>query len=76
MKILIALGHPNPVANAAWARIGFLADSWSKQGHSVEVLGAFSPKSLDKRGSKILVVSSNRLAFLCNRYSNDCLVWA
>jgi hypothetical protein len=25
---------------------------------------------------KKLVVSSNRLAFLCNRYSNDCLVWA
>ena len=50
MKILFVLGTPNPFPGAAWTRIGFFADAWAKKGHSVEVLGAFSYKSLQKRG--------------------------
>jgi len=52
LRILFVLGHPNPFPGAAWTRIGFLAKDWSKKGHSVEVLGAFSYKSLRKRGVK------------------------
>ena len=52
MKILFVLGFPNPFPGAAWTRIGFFAKDWSKKGHSVEVLGAFSYKTLRKRGVK------------------------
>jgi len=50
LKILFVLGFPNPFPGAGWTRIGFFADAWAKKGHSVEVLGAFSYKSLQKRG--------------------------
>jgi len=50
LKILFVLGFPNPFPGAAWTRIGFLADAWSKKGHSIEVLGAFTYKSFQKRG--------------------------
>jgi len=50
LKILFVLGIPNPFPGAAWTRIGFFADAWAKKGHSVEILGAFSYKSLQKRG--------------------------
>ena len=50
LRILFVLGFPNPFAGAAWTRIGFFADAWSKKGHTVGVLGAFSYKSLQKRG--------------------------
>lgn len=52
MKILFLLGFPNPFPGAAWTRIGFFADAWSKKGHSVEVLGTFSYVTLRKRGAK------------------------
>jgi colanic acid biosynthesis glycosyl transferase WcaI len=50
LKILFFLGFPNPFPGAAWTRIGFFAKDWSKKGHSVEVLGTFSYKTLQKRG--------------------------
>jgi len=52
MKILFFLGCPNPFPGAAWTRIGFFADQWSRSGHSIEVLGTFSYKSLKKRGAR------------------------
>ena len=50
MKILFLLGFPNPYSGAGWTRIGFLTDAWSRRGHSIEVLGAFTYKSFQKRG--------------------------
>lgn len=50
MKILFFLGFPNPFPGAAWTRIGFFAEAWSNRWHSVEVLGAFTYKSFQKRG--------------------------
>ena len=52
MRILFVLGFPNPFPGAGWTRIGFFAKDWSKKGHSVEVLGTFSYKTLQKRGSR------------------------
>lgn len=52
LKILFVLGFPNPFPGAAWTRIGFFSDAWSQKGHSVEVLGAFNYKSLQKRGAR------------------------
>ena len=52
MKILFVLGFPNPFPGAAWTRIGFFTKDWSKKGHPVEVLGTFSYKTLQKRGSR------------------------
>lgn len=52
MKILFFLGFPNPFPGAAWTRIGFFAKDWSEKGHLVEVLGTFSYKTLQKRGSR------------------------
>lgn len=50
MKVLFVLGFPNPFPGAAWTRIGFLAEAWSKRGHSIEVLGTFGYTTLQKRG--------------------------
>ncbi|MEM2103443.1 MAG: glycosyltransferase family 4 protein [Candidatus Bathyarchaeia archaeon] len=50
MKILFFLGLPNPFPGAGWTRIGFFVDAWSKNGHSIEVLGTFTYKSFSKRG--------------------------
>jgi hypothetical protein len=50
LRILFVLGFPNPFPGAGWTRIDFFADAWTKKGHSVEVLGAYSYKSLQKRG--------------------------
>lgn len=50
MRVLYILGFPNPFPGAAWTRIGFFADAWSKKGHQIEALGIFSYKSLPKRG--------------------------
>ena len=50
MKILFVLGVPNPFSGAAWTRIGFFSKDWSRKGHSVEVLGTFSYKTLQERG--------------------------
>jgi len=50
LKILFALGFPNPFLGAAWTRISFFANAWSKRGHSIEILGVFSYKSFEKRG--------------------------
>ena len=52
MKILFVLGFPNPFPGAGWTRIGFFAKDWSDKGHEVDVLGAFSYKSIQKRGAK------------------------
>ena len=52
LKIMFVLGFPNPFAGAGWARIGFFAKDWSNKGHEVDVLGAFSYKSLKKRRAK------------------------
>jgi colanic acid biosynthesis glycosyl transferase WcaI len=50
MKILFFLGYPNPTADAAWTRISFFVNAWSKKGCSIEVSGVFTYKSLQKRG--------------------------
>ncbi|MEM4213740.1 MAG: glycosyltransferase family 4 protein [Candidatus Methanomethylicaceae archaeon] len=52
MKILFLLGFPNPFPGAGWARIGFFADAWSREGHSIEILGTFTYKSFQKIGSR------------------------
>ena len=52
MKILFVLGCPNPFPGAGWTRIRFFANAWSDKGHLIEVLGAFSYKSLQKRGGR------------------------
>jgi len=52
LKILFILGSPNPSPGAAWTRIGFFAEAWSRKGHLVDVLGTFSYKSLWKRGMR------------------------
>jgi len=52
MKILFILGFANPFPGAGWTRIGFFAEDWSRKGHAVEVLGAFSYKAFHKRGGK------------------------
>jgi len=54
MKILFVLGFANPFAGAGWTRIGFFAEKWSRKGHMIEVLGAFSYKAFSKRGVKRL----------------------
>jgi len=54
MKILFVLGFANPFAGAGWTRIGFFADQWSRKGHTIEVLGAFSYKAFSKKGVKRL----------------------
>jgi len=42
LKVLFVLGFPNPFPGAGWTRIGFLAEDWSKKGHSIKVVGAFN----------------------------------
>jgi glycosyltransferase involved in cell wall biosynthesis len=54
MKVLFFLGFPNPFPGAGWTRVGFFADQWSRKGHIIEVLGAFSYKAFSKRGVKRL----------------------
>jgi len=54
LKILFVLGFPNPFPGAAWTRVSFFADKWSKKGHIVEILGTFSYKTFNKRGVKKL----------------------
>jgi hypothetical protein len=54
MKILSVLGFANPFVGAGWTRISFFADQWSRKGHIIEVLGAFSHKAFSKRGVKRL----------------------
>jgi len=54
LKVLFVLGFPNSFPGAGWTRTGFFADKWSKKGHMVEVLGAFSYKAFSKRGVKRL----------------------
>ena len=51
MKILFVLGFPNPFGGAGFTRIGFFSEAWSKKRYSVEVLGTFSYKALQKRGT-------------------------
>jgi len=52
MRILFVLGFSNPFAGAGWTRIEFFAKDWSRRGHIVEVLGAFSYEAFQKRGAK------------------------
>jgi len=54
MKVLFFLGFPNPFPGAGWTRVGFFADQWSRKGHIIEVLGAFSYKAFSKKGVKRL----------------------
>ncbi|MHA1583359.1 MAG: glycosyltransferase family 4 protein [Candidatus Baldrarchaeia archaeon] len=54
MKILFFLGFPNPFPGAAWTRIGFFADQWSRSGHFIEILGTFTYTSIKKSGVKRL----------------------
>lgn len=64
MKILFFLGYPNPTADAAWTRISFFANAWSKKGCSIEVLGVFTYKSLQKRGVRTSgIVNISNLIF-------------
>jgi len=46
---LFILGFPNPYPGAAWSRVGFFAEAWSKKGNRIDVLGAFSYKAFQKR---------------------------
>ena len=50
-KILFIMGTPNPFAGAGWNRIGFLAEVCAKKGNKVNVIGAFSYKTLKRRGN-------------------------
>jgi glycosyltransferase involved in cell wall biosynthesis len=52
LKILFALGFPNPFAGAAWTRIGFLAEIWSKKNVNVAVLGTFRLRSFQETAAK------------------------
>jgi glycosyltransferase involved in cell wall biosynthesis len=54
MKVLFVLGSPNPFPGAAWTRIGFFAENWSKKGHEVDVLGTFSYASFQEMGAETL----------------------
>ena len=58
MKILLVLGFPNPFTGAAWTRVGFFAKQWSKAGNNVDVIGAFTPNTFNKKGSTISENSS------------------
>ena len=53
IKLSICLGYPNPFPGAAWTRIGFFAENWSKKGFDIDVLGTFTPRTLHQRGSKL-----------------------
>lgn len=74
MKILFVLGFPNPFPSAGWTRIGFLADAWSKKGHSVEVLGTFSYETLHKRGAN-KIGRLNIFNFIFNMDINHLLIF-
>ena len=50
MKILFVLGFSNPFPGAAWTRIGYFAEAWSKRGHSIDVLGAVGYNSFTRSG--------------------------
>lgn len=52
LKVLFVVGAPNPFPGAAWTRIGFFANAWSKSGHSVEVLGTFSYRTHQQKGTQ------------------------
>jgi glycosyltransferase involved in cell wall biosynthesis len=52
LKVLFVLGVPNPFPGAAWTRIGFFAENWSKKGHEVDVLGTFSYASFQEMGAE------------------------
>jgi len=52
LKILFALGSPNPFPGAGWTRIGFFAKNLSNNGHKIEVLGTYSYNLFHKRGIK------------------------
>ena len=67
MSILFVLGFPNPFPAAGWTRIGFFAKACFNKGHEVDVLGAFSYKSIQKRGvSKFGKVNFFNLIFNMN----------
>jgi glycosyltransferase involved in cell wall biosynthesis len=75
LKILFLLGFPNPFPGAAWKRIGFFAEAWSKKGHPVEVLGTFSYETLDKRGTK-KIGNENIFNLIFNMGRDNPLVFA
>jgi glycosyltransferase involved in cell wall biosynthesis len=75
LKILFVLGFPNPFAGAAWTRVSFFAEHLANEGSAVTVLGAFSYKTLRKRGfqqhSKM-----NLFNFIFNMNMNNPLIFA
>lgn len=50
LEILFVLGFSNPFPGAAWTRIGYFAEAWSKRGHSIDVLGAVGYNSFTRSG--------------------------
>ena len=71
MKILFVLGFPNPFPGAAWTRIGFLAEKWSKQGFDVDILGTFTPKTFNQRGTKLFCGKTRIFNIIPNVFFNN-----
>ncbi len=62
-KILFILGFTNPFPGAAWARVSFFGNTLWKKGYHINVLGALTPSSIDKRGSR---TNGNLRIFNCS----------
>jgi hypothetical protein len=75
IRIAFVLGLTNPSEGAAWTRIGFFADSWSKKGYQVDVLGTFTPTTLHMKGFKRLD-KLNIYNFVFNMCSNNPLIFS
>ena len=53
MKVTFFLSSPNPVADAGWTRISYLASYFHSKGHEVAIVGIFTPTTLGLAGSKV-----------------------
>src|SRR5207244_4401326 len=81
MRVLFFLHFPNPFAGAAWRRIEFFANYFSKNGHEVSVVGAYSLKSIRMAGTRKkngisstnvipIIMTSNILSLIFNIMSS------
>ncbi|HYL67319.1 MAG TPA: glycosyltransferase family 4 protein [Nitrosopumilaceae archaeon] len=81
MKILFFLHFSNPSPSAAWTRISFFADYFSRKGITIFIAGVFSFKSLGRAGrgkwneSKIfnttpIIMATNIFALIFNHVSS------
>jgi glycosyltransferase involved in cell wall biosynthesis len=51
-RVLLFLDEPNPISGAPWTRIKSFAKAFLTKKHEVDVIGVFTPTSLQKRGIK------------------------